>query len=663
MKRILILASNPKNDLALDREIRDLEGVVKRSRNRDQFEVRVGSAVRPEDLQELLLDYEPQIVHFCGHGTGEQGIVLQNSAGREQLVTTNALSSLFKLFTGKVECVLLNACYSEVQADAISQHINYVIGMSQTILDDAAIAFATGFYRGLGYGRNTEEAYHFGCNAIELMPSTTVISRSPAAQQERKLTPEFTVIPGTPIAIPEHLKPVLKTRQTLAAQLNSVEIPAAPTSDRKRVEIAQDVSKALEQEAALKQYRNFVRDCLIDNVLTSEEKSQLGQLAQQLGLGAAEAIAIFQEEERLRFATAQPEQTGSPIQALLTSPSAQSPSQVQSPTRLSSFNLRSLLLGGGAVLLGLGIAVFSSHLFVKEALPPTSPVSPVGDSVSPPISPVSPLSNPGSSNAQILDAANQQAANGELVVAIATLAQITSEQPDYGKATALAQDWYGKLLNQLKDKYGECEANSAIQELQKIPRGSVVYNQADISQWRAYQDYFNQIGLYVKQNNFDAATTEVGKIIAPYCKDAARILIIKGFLAANDLDSANAIAAEIETPDPKLEAGKLIADYEPPSPLPTPTPTSDQALKPPCYRVISSGLHVRSDNNLKDTDIGEKIDNADLSPGDIVVSTEQRQKASNPEASQPETITWLKISKPVEGWVAERQLEHAECQP
>ena len=306
MRKILILASNPNRDLALDREIRDLEGVVKRSKNRDEFEVRVGSAVRPEDLQELLLDCEPQIVHFCGHGTGEQGLVLQNSAGRAQLVSTSALSSLFKLFTGKVECVLLNACYSEVQANAISQHVNYVIGMSQTILDDAAIAFATGFYRGLGYGRTTDEAYHFGCNAIELMPSTTVISRSPTAPQERKLTAEFTVIPGAPIAIPEHLKPVLKTRQTLAAQSSGVNIPAVPTSETKRVEIAQDVSNALEQEAALKQYRNCVRDFLADGVLTPEEKLRLGLLAKQLGLDPAEAIAIFQEEERLRFASVPP---------------------------------------------------------------------------------------------------------------------------------------------------------------------------------------------------------------------------------------------------------------------------------------------------------------------------------------------------------------------
>lgn len=73
--KILILASNPRKDLNLDREIRRLQEVIERAKNREHLEVEVGFAVRPEDLQELLLKHEPEIVHFCGHGTGQQGLV------------------------------------------------------------------------------------------------------------------------------------------------------------------------------------------------------------------------------------------------------------------------------------------------------------------------------------------------------------------------------------------------------------------------------------------------------------------------------------------------------------------------------------------------------------------------------------------------------------
>jgi hypothetical protein len=105
MKKILILASNPRKDLNLDREIRDLKKVIERSKNQALFEVEIELAVRPEDLHDLFLAHEPRIVYFCGHGTGEQGLVLENNAGREQFVSTSALSSLFEWFDDKVECV------------------------------------------------------------------------------------------------------------------------------------------------------------------------------------------------------------------------------------------------------------------------------------------------------------------------------------------------------------------------------------------------------------------------------------------------------------------------------------------------------------------------------------------------------------------------------
>lgn len=169
-RTILILAANPANEtrLRLDEEIREIDEGLRRSRNRDCFRLEQRWAVRPEDLRRSLLDVEPQIVHFCGHGVGEEGLIFEDQVGQSKLISTDALADFFKLFAGKVECVVLNACYSEVQADAIACHISYVIGMKQAIGDGAAIHFTTGFYDALGAGRSVEEAYRFGCNAIQL---------------------------------------------------------------------------------------------------------------------------------------------------------------------------------------------------------------------------------------------------------------------------------------------------------------------------------------------------------------------------------------------------------------------------------------------------------------------------------------------------------------
>jgi HEAT repeat protein len=169
VRTLLILAACPTDQarLRLDREVRDIDESLHRSKHRDRFHIQQKWAVRPDDLRRALLDHLPQILHFCGHGEGDPGIILENEAGKSQLVSTEAITNLFKLFADKgLECVVLNACYAEVQASAIAQHIPYVIGMSAAILDKAALKFSVGFYDALGAGWSYVEAFEMGKSAI-----------------------------------------------------------------------------------------------------------------------------------------------------------------------------------------------------------------------------------------------------------------------------------------------------------------------------------------------------------------------------------------------------------------------------------------------------------------------------------------------------------------
>jgi serine/threonine-protein kinase len=197
VRRILILAANPTDTgrLRLDEEVRSIQDCLKRSTGREQVDIISQWAVRTDDLQQALQEYEPSIVHFSGHGTGEQGVVLDDGSGHAKLVSAEALAWLFKLCPS-VECVLLNACYSEVQARAIAQHVDYVIGMNQAIGDRAAIQFAKGFYRALGNGRSIPESYNWGLGQIKLegIPeeSTPVLlTRAPVLEKaaHEKLSP------------------------------------------------------------------------------------------------------------------------------------------------------------------------------------------------------------------------------------------------------------------------------------------------------------------------------------------------------------------------------------------------------------------------------------------------------------------------------------------
>ena len=171
-RKLLILAANPKNSarLRLDEEVRDISDGLHRSRHRDDFEMIQRWAVRPRDFQRAMLEECPQLVHFSGHGDGEEGLYFEDAAGHPKPVPGKALASLFKLFSQKtqIECVVLNGCYSQAQAAEIVAHVPYVVGMKQAVGDQAAIEFAVGFYEALGNGEPIEFAFKCGKVAMEL---------------------------------------------------------------------------------------------------------------------------------------------------------------------------------------------------------------------------------------------------------------------------------------------------------------------------------------------------------------------------------------------------------------------------------------------------------------------------------------------------------------
>ncbi len=200
VKTILILAANPTSTsrLRLDEEVREIDEGLRRANKREEFKLEQKWAVRQRDFYRAMLDYQPQIVHFCGHGAGLDGIVSEDETGQPALISADALGSMFKLFATKgVDCVLLNACYSLVQAEAISQHVNYVIGMTQTVGDKAAVAFAVAFYDAIAAGEEVEFAYELGCSQmIGFLEQQTPVLRK--KQLIIPTAPQTEVIPPNP---------------------------------------------------------------------------------------------------------------------------------------------------------------------------------------------------------------------------------------------------------------------------------------------------------------------------------------------------------------------------------------------------------------------------------------------------------------------------------
>jgi hypothetical protein len=168
--KVLFLASNPLDTcrLRLDEEVREIEEAIRLSDLRDKIQLEQKWAVRISDLQDYILKYEPDIVHFSGHGSHNNKIIFENNIGESIEVPPEALAKLFKIIGVKTKVVLLNACYSKEQAKAIAKYVPYVIGMKDSILDETAKQFSKSFYRAIGYGKSTEIAFELAKNQIEL---------------------------------------------------------------------------------------------------------------------------------------------------------------------------------------------------------------------------------------------------------------------------------------------------------------------------------------------------------------------------------------------------------------------------------------------------------------------------------------------------------------
>ncbi len=167
-RKILFLAANPDDTgrIDLDREYRKVKDELMSSTKRDNFELISEPAIQVKTMTMAMQVHHPNIVHFSGHGEGEKGLALQDESGQKVLFPTKGLDRLFRIFKKNVECVVLNACYSKEQAETISMHGIYVVGMKTAIQNNAGVDFSVGFYQSLGEGNDYEFAFEIGMITI-----------------------------------------------------------------------------------------------------------------------------------------------------------------------------------------------------------------------------------------------------------------------------------------------------------------------------------------------------------------------------------------------------------------------------------------------------------------------------------------------------------------
>lgn len=167
---VLMMCASPKDagdPLRLDEEARDLKEQIRLvEKPKQEMIVTHAWAIRTDQVQMEVMNNSPDILHFSGHG--DTGILcFEDKNGNVAEVSAAAIEGLVKL-SDSVQCLVLNACFSESVARQVKAYVKAVIGCSVEINDDAAIAFTRAFYRAIRHGHSIRRSYDAALNELQL---------------------------------------------------------------------------------------------------------------------------------------------------------------------------------------------------------------------------------------------------------------------------------------------------------------------------------------------------------------------------------------------------------------------------------------------------------------------------------------------------------------
>lgn len=159
---VLFMAANPTDtpQLRLDEEARSIQEKIRLSEYRDSVHFESRWATRSSDILQAINETNPTVVHFSGHGTQTGELALLNPDGSTKIVTKEAIAMAMATASDTIRLVVFNACFSELQAVSVVEHIEAAIGMSDSIRDDTACTFAAQLYSSIGFGRSLQTSFN-----------------------------------------------------------------------------------------------------------------------------------------------------------------------------------------------------------------------------------------------------------------------------------------------------------------------------------------------------------------------------------------------------------------------------------------------------------------------------------------------------------------------
>lgn len=168
---VLYLGTSPEDEarLRVDAEARDIHEAIRKSDNPQRVDFNDRWAVRQTDLLQAFNETNPDIVHFSGHGASDGSIVLEDQFGNAMFLDKERLSVVVSAAAKHVGLIVFNACYSDEEAEKVLHHVDATIGMTDSISDVAAKAFAAQLYSSIGFGLDLQTAFNQARAAVALV--------------------------------------------------------------------------------------------------------------------------------------------------------------------------------------------------------------------------------------------------------------------------------------------------------------------------------------------------------------------------------------------------------------------------------------------------------------------------------------------------------------
>lgn len=165
---LFMCSANPpniSNKLSLEEEYRAIRQAINANRDISVLTLDYLPNLRAEEFQAELAMHSPVFLHLSGHGS-ETGhfAVLDQFGERYAALHSSTLAESIRLHCPNIQCVYLNACFSETAIINLGKIVPFSVVLSGKISDRLAQIFAAAFYGAIDAGLATQSAFDSAIN-------------------------------------------------------------------------------------------------------------------------------------------------------------------------------------------------------------------------------------------------------------------------------------------------------------------------------------------------------------------------------------------------------------------------------------------------------------------------------------------------------------------